>query len=111
MHQQVTWLLTAIEENGALSGGLPTRALSSERVTARLKATVNTGSHPGKEPELTPARLAQFLQALRPVGGVPGFLAAFRGLDFSTAASQAGSRLLLEEIYIQILVIIRYSIG
>lgn len=72
MHQQVTWLLLAIEENGAL-----------------LKATVNHGNHPGKEPELTPARLAQFLQALRPVGGVPGFLAAFRGLDFSTAAQQA----------------------
>lgn len=72
MHQQVTWLLMAIEENGAL-----------------LKATVNHGNHPGKEPELTPARLAQFLQALRPVGGVPGFLAAFRGLDFPMAAAQA----------------------
>ena len=72
MHQQVTWLLMAIEENGAL-----------------LKATVNHSNHPGKEPELTPARLAQFLQALRPVGGVPGFLSAFRGLDFLTAASQA----------------------
>lgn len=72
MHQQVTWLLLAIEENGAL-----------------LKATVNHSNHPGKEPELTPARLAQFLQALRPVGGVPGFLSAFRGLDFSTAAQQA----------------------
>eukprot|EP00913_Durusdinium_trenchii_P008631 g8105.t1 len=42
MHQQVTWLLMAIEENGAL-----------------LKATVNHGNHPGKEPELTPARLAR----------------------------------------------------
>ncbi|CAJ1362357.1 unnamed protein product, partial [Effrenium voratum] len=73
MHQQVTWLLSAIEENGAL-----------------LKATLNNGSkHPGKEPELTPARLAQFLQALRPLGGVPGFLSAFRGLDFATAAAQA----------------------
>jgi len=73
MHQQVAWLLSAIEENGTL-----------------LKATINHGSkNPAKEPELTPARLAQFLQALRPMGGVTGFLAAFRGLDFATAAAQA----------------------
>eukprot|EP00439_Symbiodinium_sp_Y106_P028229 s4495_g3.t1 len=55
-----------------------------------LKATINQGSkNPAKEPELTPARLAQFLQALRPMGGVIGFLTAFRGLDFATAAIQA----------------------
>ncbi|CAE7221953.1 unnamed protein product [Symbiodinium pilosum] len=70
---QVAWLLSAIEENGTL-----------------LKATINHGSkNPAKEPELTPARLAQFLQALRPMGGVTGFLTAFRGLDFATAAVQA----------------------
>ncbi|CAE8633317.1 unnamed protein product [Polarella glacialis] len=80
LHQQVSWLLAAIEENGALL-----------RETSRHDKTSGHGKAKPqrKEPELTPARLAQFLQALRPMGGVQGFLAAFRGLDLATAAGQA----------------------
>eukprot|EP00931_Biecheleriopsis_adriatica_P008421 TRINITY_DN10960_c0_g1_i1.p1 TRINITY_DN10960_c0_g1~~TRINITY_DN10960_c0_g1_i1.p1 ORF type:complete len:2522 (+),score=580.89 TRINITY_DN10960_c0_g1_i1:533-7567(+) len=88
LHQQVAWLLAAIEENGTLlkeaaqHGGCSSGGLAPA-TGSRAKATA------AKEPELTPARLAQFLQALRPMGGVSGFLAAFRGLDFATAAAQA----------------------
>jgi len=79
LNQQVVWLLGAIAENA------PTvRAVQKRRHT---EAPGTAGAQ--QEQDLTPARLAQFLQALRPLGGIQGFLTAYRGLDLATAAAQA----------------------
>jgi len=71
LNQQIAWLLTAISENNV------------------MLQSMNLAQSSGDTAELTPAKLAQFLQILRPIGGVQGFLQAFKGLDIATAATQA----------------------
>eukprot|EP00746_Dinoflagellata_sp_MGD_P151034 gnl/MRDRNA2_/MRDRNA2_82739_c0_seq2.p1 gnl/MRDRNA2_/MRDRNA2_82739_c0~~gnl/MRDRNA2_/MRDRNA2_82739_c0_seq2.p1 ORF type:complete len:1788 (+),score=334.61 gnl/MRDRNA2_/MRDRNA2_82739_c0_seq2:276-5366(+) len=71
LNQQIAWLLTAIGENNV------------------MLQSMNLAQSSGDQTELTPAKLAQFLQTLRPIGGVHGFLQAFKGLDIATASTQS----------------------
>jgi len=91
LNEQVVWLLGAITENGAMTRGLSKRGGCA---TDAKKATTDAKKLGRPEVELTPARLAQFLQVLQPLGGVHGFLTAFHDIDLPTAAAQ--TRILID---------------
>jgi len=101
LQHQVVWLLAAISNSSIVleplsgpagsaadlmtNGSLQHKSEADENQD--LSGLLQTAASSWKE--VTPAKLAQFLNMLRPLGGVLGFLSAFQGLDLAVASAQA----------------------